>query len=87
MNLVQLGLARHALGLDGRRTATYRNRFVAGPGHEDYPAWMLMVRAGFAVRHDGGKLAFGGDDLFCLTKDGARSALIPGETLDPEDFP
>jgi hypothetical protein len=79
-------LARHALGLDGRRTMSYRNRFVAGPSHDDHPAWLEMVRAGLAVRRDGAKLPFGGDDLFHLTPDGAHAALMPGETLDPEDF-
>lgn len=83
----QQELARHALGLDGRRGMSYRNRFVTGPGCTDYPTWMEMVHAGLAVRRDGAKLPFGGDDLFHLTRDGAEAALRPGESLDPEDFP
>ena len=39
------------------------------------------------MRVDGRKLPFGGDDLFCLTPQGANKALRDGETLDPEDFP
>lgn len=83
----QIDLARHALGLDGRTRRSYRNRFVAGPGHEDYGEWLSMVSSGFAIRHSGRRLHFGGDDLFVLTKTGAEAALRPSETLDPEDFP
>lgn len=86
MTPYQRELARHALGLRNGRTTSYRNHFVAGPGHDDHPHWMEMVRAGLATRRDGGKLLFGGDDLFHLTRDGAHAALMPGETLDPEDF-
>jgi len=82
----QIELARHALGLDGRRTASYRNYFVCGPS-PDYSEWCDMVDEGDATRTDGSKLQFGGDDLFRLTLQGARKALLPAETLDREDFP
>lgn len=82
----QKELARHALGLSVN-SKSYRNRFVAGEGHPDYPDWLAMVAAGEARRRDGRKLPFGGDDLFWLTPAGAALALSPGETLDPEDFP
>lgn len=82
----QIELARHALGL-ARKPISYRNRFVAGIGHSDYDAWLDMVEQGAARRRPGEKLPFGGDDLFHLTLAGAREALKPGETLDPEDFP
>lgn len=82
----QIELARHALGLDGRRTASYRNYFVCGPS-PDYSEWCDMVDEGDAARTDGSKLQFGGDDLFRLTLQGARKALLPAETLDREDFP
>lgn len=82
----QRDLARHALGLDGRRKQSYRNRFVTGPESIDHPAWMQMLADGFARRLDGNQLT-GGDDLFWLTAAGARAALGPGETLCPEDFP
>ena len=32
----QLSMARHALGLDGKRKQSYRNRFFAGLGHADF---------------------------------------------------
>lgn len=81
-------LARHALGLDGVRKQSYRNRFVAGEAHPDYEAWMRMVEVGDARREecDG----FLGDEkayLFSLTGKGAQAVLRSGERLDPEDFP
>lgn len=78
MTARQITLARHALGLDGQRTVSFRNRFVAGPGHTDYPEWMAMATTGHARRRD---------DFFWLTRQGAELALRPGERLDPEDFP
>lgn len=81
----QIELARHALGLDDRRKQSYRNRFCAGPGHDDYAAWVAMVADGNAEQHKS-KL-YAGDSMFFLTKAGATAALRPGETLDPEDFP
>jgi hypothetical protein len=66
---------------------SYRNRFVAGPGHTNYDAWCQMVGRGFAKVTPGYKLPFGGDDLFRVTLAGARAALMPREELDPEDFP
>ncbi|CUA90167.1 hypothetical protein Ga0061061_11193 [Chelatococcus sambhunathii] len=84
----QRHLARHALGLPNRSRRSYRNHFVAGPGHGDYDDWMAMVSAGAARRRDGSTSPLtGGDDLFWLTADGARAGLARGEKLDPEDFP
>lgn len=82
----KISLARHALGLDGRHKVTYRNHFVTGPGSVDYAPWLAMVESGDAIRRPGSELT-GGDDLFTLTLKGARAALLPGESLDPEDFP
>lgn len=82
----QIELARHALGLDGRRTHSYRNSYVCGPSPE-HTEWCDMVEEGDATRTDGSKVHFGGDDLFRLTLQGARKALLPAETLDREDFP
>jgi hypothetical protein len=83
----QIELARHALGLPNERQQSYRNRFVAGPGHDDYGTWLAIVDAGCATRRSGRRLPFGGDDFFSLTRFGAEAALKPGESLDPEDFP
>jgi hypothetical protein len=85
MSPEQTNLARHALGLDGKRKQSYRNHFVTGPGSSDHPIWMQMVDAGLAWRRRGSQLT-GGDDLFGLTTTGARAALKSGETLCPEDF-
>lgn len=84
----QIELARHALGLDGKRKMSYRNHFVTGPGpgNDDHPQWLAMVEAGDAVKRRGSVLT-GGDDLFRLTLQGARAALCGKERLNPEDFP
>lgn len=82
----QKELARHALGLNGRNKCSYRNHFVAGPAHRDYSDWVAMVAGGFAVRVDGKRLSFGGDDMFRMTRNGAQLALSKGESLDDEDF-
>jgi hypothetical protein len=81
----EIELARHALGLPNKRRCSYRNYFVAGPGHIDYEHWQWMVFAGNAtVRR---RLPLGGDHCFYLTDNGAIPALRSGEWLDPEDFP
>ncbi len=81
-----LPLARHALGLPNKSNTSYRNSFVTGPGGSAHRVWIRMVDAGLATRRQGIE-AFGGDDLFWLTKAGAVAALADGEKLDPEDFP
>lgn len=80
----QIDLARHALGLRDGIKKSYRNYFVAGTYHDDYPEWMAMAANGFAIQSDGRK---NGDYTFWLTPAGATAALKPGEKLDPEDFP
>lgn len=79
------GLARHALGLPNDRGVSYRNHFVAGPGHDDYRAWMRMVEAGFARRNPGNAIT-GGDDVFKLNDVGAKRALAFGERLERNAF-
>lgn len=81
----QKDIARHALGLDGKRKVSYRNHFVTGPGTMDYPYCMEMVEIG-AMRRRKGDRTTGGDDLFTMTLAGATAALLDGERLDPEDF-
>lgn len=78
-------LARHALGLDGRRKRSYRNYYVIDAG-DDHEAWLGLTERGLAKRHKGNPLT-GGSDWFWLTRTGALAALEPGETLDDEDFP
>jgi hypothetical protein len=86
MSPKQRDLARHALGLPNVLRRSHRNHFVAGPDHDDYQDWMVLVVRGDAKRRLGNPLT-GGDDLFTLTRAGAERALDPGESLDPEDFP
>lgn len=86
MTLREIELARHALGLPNKMRMSYRNRFVAGEGHDDYKDWLQMVADGNAGMRDGSKLPYAGDSLFWLTHDGAKQALKRGEKLDPEDF-
>ena len=83
MNVLQIELARHALGLDGRHDRTWRNHFVTGSGNTDHPLWLEMVVAGFAVRRPGSPIT-GGDDLFHLTRVGAATALRLGEAIGPK---
>lgn len=84
----QIELARHALGLTQQRRKSYRNRFMAGPGHADYDEWLAMVTNGDADRVGAESVPLGGDDdIFYLTPSGAQAALREGEELDPEDFP
>lgn len=86
MTPAQIELARHALGLPNRRRKSYRNHFVTGAGLDSHAEWLAMVEAGHARRRSGSAIT-GGDDLFWLTRAGARLALEPGERLCPEDFP
>lgn len=85
MTAVQIDLARHALGLDGRRKTSYRNHFVTGDGSTDFVIWQDMKAKGWAWSAKGSALS-GGDPVFGLTRAGAELALMPGEKLDPEDF-
>lgn len=87
MTPTQIDLARHALGLPNRQRRSYRNRFVAGPGHDDFFEWCLMVVEGNATYRAPHAVPFGGDAIFYLTWPGASDALRPRERLDPEDFP
>ena len=64
----QRGLARHALGFDGRHKESYRNHFVTGKGSVDYDAWMDLVTKGYAHRRDGSAIS-GGDDIFWVTRE------------------
>lgn len=83
----QWGLARHALGLPNRAERSYRNRFIAGTQHRDYRTWRAMVRAGHAESHVFSKTDRNTRFCFSLTRQGADLAVLPGESLCPEDFP
>ena len=85
MTARQIELARHALGLRPGRLVSFRNHFVAGPGHDDFEEWEAMVAAGFAVKRES-KVLPAGDVMFHLTRAGAERALKPGDVLDPEEW-
>ncbi len=82
----QIALARHALGLPNKNNKSYRNYFVAGANHNDFGDWVEMCVQGFARRRINSRMC-GGDDMFWLTPEGAKIALLEKEQLDPEDFP
>jgi len=86
MTARQIELARHALGLRPGRLRSFRNHFVAGPGHVDFADWDAMVAAGFATKRTSSVLP-PGDLMFHLTRAGAERALLPGDVLDAEDWP
>lgn len=78
----QRKMARHALGLDGERKRSYRNRYFTSAGTLSEDEWNDLCRRGLARREAGaGKMVH-----FYLTDEGAAEALDPGEILDPEDF-
>jgi hypothetical protein len=77
-------LARHALGLDGRRARSYRNRNSCTATTPNGFCWLGMVARGLAIVVPMPKSA---TDFFYLTRAGAEAALEPGEELDDEDFP
>ena len=81
----QIELARHALGLH-RAMVSFRNAFVVAPSHEDFVEWDRMAAAGFAIK-GAPWIEIDGDYVFHLTRAGAERALMPGDVLDPEDWP
>ena len=83
---VQAKLARHALGLEGKRKRSYRNRYVAHAGCANHDDWMGMVTMGLATVHTG-EPWMGDLDVFRLTRAGAEAVLRKGESLCSEDFP
>jgi hypothetical protein len=79
----QRKMARHALGLDGERRRSYRNRYFTSAGTPSEDEWNELCRRGLAEREKGHRKMV----HFYLTNEGASVALDPGEILDPEDFP
>lgn len=72
----------HTLGFDSKGGGRcYRNHFVAGPGHDDYPVLMKCVEAGLMTRRDGSCLT-GGDFLFMATD--AGRAYVADNRPPPE---
>ncbi|WP_206093553.1 hypothetical protein [Pandoraea sp. ISTKB] len=70
----QLGILQHALGIRIRGDKSYRNHFVAGPGHHDYSDLMALVRAGMMREHPASQIT-GGDPWFDVTGSGWTTAF------------
>lgn len=81
----QIELARHALGLPNKMRKSCRNGFLAVAGTVHRRHWCDMVMAGHAGRCPANDEQL--SDIFRLTYAGACAALLPGEMLNPEDFP
>lgn len=79
----QRQIARHMLGLDSPTMRSYRNYFVANSDHADFVTLAEMQREGLVARLTNGP----GSDYWFLTRAAAESVLLPGESLDAEDFP
>lgn len=75
----QRQIARHMLFGSSTSKRSYRNRFMTGPGTDDYGTLCDM--------HSAGLVELRGDCHWRLTRAAAESVLLPGESLDPEDFP
>lgn len=78
----QRKMARHALGLDGERRRSFRNRYFAPTGSPVEDEWNDLCRRGLAQRDRELEQMVG----FSLTLEGATEAIDEGELLDPEDF-
>lgn len=85
MTPAQRELARHALGLPNPMRKSYRNRYFAPANGECAEQWKGMVTAGEAEGGTPGRQT--AILFFCLTFEGAKLALKPGEHLCFEDFP
>lgn len=81
LSLDEIGVARKALGLPNRHRRGTRNHWF-GRDHAD---WAAMAGRGLAIVRLSAEP--GAPHLWRLTRPAAEAALLPGETLTPEDFP
>ena len=79
----QRQLARHALGLPNKQKTSFRNRFCASPGSDDFAEWEAMVSQGEAVKFPSS--LWGGDSMFHLTLKAALAAREPDEHISREE--
>lgn len=71
----QIGLLQHTLGINEFHRASYRNHFVAGPGHHDMADLEHLEAAGLMIRgHRPGFLP--GDSIVFYTTDAGRLLAI-----------
>lgn len=78
-----LNILRHAIGYDDAGNDRYpnarslderRNRFITGPGSDDFGACQALVAVGFMTDHGAQTLA-GGDHCFTVTDSGRALVL------------
>lgn len=75
-------MMRHALGLPNKTNCSYRNYYAAPIGTHVEKIWDALVTLGCAEKGEPGRMLVG----YVLTRKGAESVLLKGETLDKEDF-
>lgn len=71
----QVELLHHTLGLSIDRRESYRNYFVAGPGHHDMPDLEALEALGLMTRSRAPKFCADGDIVFRATDAGRAVAL------------
>jgi len=81
LSLDEIAVARSALGLPNRRKTSHRNHFNS----LSHPDWVAMEKRGLATVRLSTEP--GAPHTWRLTRTAAEAALLPGEKLNPEDFP
>lgn len=71
----QLHILHHTLGLTPERRDSYRNHFLAGPGHHDMPDLEALEAAGFVERRGAPKFCRENDIMFFVTDAGQTVAI------------
>lgn len=80
----QVELLHHTLGLSIDRRDSYRNYFVAGPGHHDMPDLEALEALGLMARSRAPKFCADGDIVFHATDAGRALAI---DSLPPPPKP
>lgn len=70
----QMHILHHSLGITSKRSKSYRNHFVTGPGSKDYDNCVALVSMGYMTQRSGTPLT-GGNDLFQVTDAGRHLAI------------
>ncbi|AHF89536.1 hypothetical protein OPIT5_03990 [Opitutaceae bacterium TAV5] len=72
----QLHILQHSLGVDKYGQGTqYRNRFVTGPGSDDFADCRALADAGLMIDH-GAREIYGGDHGFSVTQAGIDAVAL-----------
>lgn len=77
----QLRIMHHTLGLSVNVRASYRNHFLAGPGHHDMPVLESLEQAGMMKRAPTPAFCRPSDVVFVCTAAGQKYAI---DNLPPE---